>query len=93
MSVPSVSIVSISVAISKPLSMLVPRMFWKPKRVKPSPCCLSVRGSPAAGMLVRTGWSSNEEVVSLVWSHLFRGISIVGWYGGRLCVVVIFVYC
>jgi len=59
MSVPRVSIVSISVAISKPLSMLVPRMFWKPKRVKPSPCCLSVRGSPVAGMLVLPGWSSS----------------------------------
>jgi hypothetical protein len=30
-SVLSVSIVSISVAISNPLLMLVPRMFWKPK--------------------------------------------------------------
>ncbi len=60
MSVPNVSIVSIFVAISKLLSMLVPRMFWEPKQVNPSPCCLSVMGSPVAGMLVRSGWSSNE---------------------------------
>ena len=54
-SVPSVSIGLISVAISNPMSMLVPCMFWKPKRVNPSLCCLSIRGLPVAGMLVRSG--------------------------------------
>ncbi len=51
-SVPMLIILSISVAISNPLSMLDPLMFWNPNLVYPLLSCCSRIGSPAVDMFV-----------------------------------------
>jgi hypothetical protein len=74
-SVPMFIILSISVAISNPLSMLDPLMFWNPNLVYPLLSCSSQSGSPASDMFVLWFCGCGFYRLSFVCCHLRHDIS------------------